>query len=255
MGFIELPDITDLEVLVRKYSEPYANIVDFRTLLASREAAVCRVETTTGFGTGSLVAPDLVLTNHHVVAKSLDAQGRLMNDLVCRFDYKHARDGSIYEGVTVRVVDVPASLPHAEADANPNGENTDPDKLDYALLRLDRKIGELPIVDGGDARGFIQIGNQAPSPEELSGLVVLQHPKAKPMKVDIGAVKWVGATRIRHTVNTESGSSGSPIFDAGLNLIAIHHAGYDWPRIGYPHNQGIPIGLIAAHARSKGLNI
>ena len=254
-GFTQVPPRTSLEVLVRKHGQAYQDVMVFRAELAKREAAVCRVETPATYGTGSLIGPDLVLTNHHVVAAALDAAGRIAGAISCLFDHKEGTDGYTTPGKLVKVMDVPASSSHAEEDLKPDADSTPPGKLDYAVLRLESKIGEAPVVDGGAARGFIAV-TRAPRVADVSdGLLVLQHPKALPMKIDIGAVTWAGATRMRHSVNTEEGSSGAPVFDANLNLVAIHHAGYNWPSPRLPYNQAIPLALIAAHARARGVEV
>ena len=54
---------------------------------------------------------------------------------------------------------------------------------------------------------------------------MLQHPKAKPMKIDIGTTTWTGVARVRHNVNTEGGSSGAPIFNAALELVGTPSCG------------------------------
>jgi V8-like Glu-specific endopeptidase len=53
-------------------------------------------------------------------------------------------------------------------------------------------------------------------------------------------------TRLRYKTNTESGSSGSPVFEQHWNLIALHHSGDpDFSKFHHPqYNQGVPIGLI-----------
>ena len=173
----------------------------------------------------------------------------------CLFDHKQGADGYTTPGTSVKVTDVPVSSPHAEEDLKPDGTNTAADKLDYAMLRLERRLSEAPVVNGGTERGFVPVAKPPRTAKVPEGLLVLQHPTAKPMKIDIGAVTWTGATRLRHSVNTEEGSSGGPVFDAGLNLVAIHHAGYDWPNPPVPHNQAVPLALILADARARGVEV
>jgi V8-like Glu-specific endopeptidase len=253
LGFTTLPARQHLEVLIKKGRSPYADVLDFRVELASREAAVCHIETPDGTGTGALVGPDLVLTAHHVVSEIMDDDSQLTKAVVCRFDYKESAGGQVFEGVTVPVSSVAAFRDHAKDDLDPDGDNQAEDKLDYALLKLDRRVGDLPLVAEGEKRGFVKAATRAA--EQSDGLLVLQHPDGKPMKIDIGAVTWIGKTRVRHSVNTEPGSSGAPVFDAELNMVAMHHAGNDWPDTKYPHNQAIPMGLIVADAAAQGVRI
>lgn len=57
--------------------------------------------------------------------------------------------------------------------------------------------------------------------------------------------------RIRYTTNTDKGSSGAPVFNEALDLIAIHHRG----NAGYQTNQGIPITAIIDHLQRNGITI
>src|SRR4051812_37712431 len=50
----------------------FIQVSRWRARLGEVEVQVCRVETGTSFGTGFLVGPDLVMTNHHVVADVLN---------------------------------------------------------------------------------------------------------------------------------------------------------------------------------------
>ena len=50
--------------------------------------------------------------------------------------------------------------------------------------------------------------------------------------------------------NTSPGSSGSPCFDKGWNLVALHHSGD--PAGVLRHNQGVPIGAIRRLLESRG---
>ncbi|MBF0307253.1 MAG: trypsin-like peptidase domain-containing protein [Alphaproteobacteria bacterium] len=256
-GFAVLPPSGALEVLVRRDGAPYQDVMAFRAELAKRELAVCRVETPQGYGTGSLIGSDLVLTNHHVVAKAMNQAGDVVGAITCRFDHKlAATSGYLTPALPVAVRKILAWSPHAPEDLQSDGENRAPDRLDYALLKLEEAVGDRPIVEGGETRGFIPLAPSARQMLDHEGLLVLEHPQAKPMKIDLGAVVWTGETRLRHSVNTEAGSSGAPVLDATLNLAALHQAGYtDWPGQDYAHNQAIPLALIAADIRTRGLII
>jgi V8-like Glu-specific endopeptidase len=251
VGFTKLP-AGGLEVLARPAGDPYRDVEVFRSDLSKLEAAVCQVDTGGTLGTGTLIGPRVVLTNHHVVAELVQADGRLTTPVVCRFDFKTNAAGYKTPSTEVRSTAVLASSPHAAEDLVPGETNTSPGFLDYALLRLERTIDTEPIVAGGDPRGFVTAGSRAAALADHEGLVILQHPGGKPMKIDIGAVTQVGAMRIRHSVNTEPGSSGAPVFDASLNLVAIHHAGHaDWPAAKLGYNQAVPMSRIKADAQSK----
>ena len=60
-------------------------------------------------------------------------------------------------------------------------------------------------------------------------------------------------TRVVYNVNTRKGSSGSPVFDLKLELIALHHSGgKDWPaESAYLYNQGVPIDKIRDLLKSR----
>jgi len=77
-------------------------------------------------------------------------------------------------------------------------------------------------------------------------MLILQHPKGEPAMVawDMECMPKLNhnETRVSHTVNTDYGSSGAPIFDRSWNLVAIHNAG-DPGNLAL--NQGIPIDAIA----------
>ena len=252
VGLSLVPSRQHLEVFAQKDRSPFKDVVKFRTELAAREASVCRVETATGTGTGALLGPDVVLTAHHVIADAME-DGNLNGAVTCEFDVKEVTAHPVLGGVKVAATSVLAWRNHAKADLEPNGDNQQPDRLDYALLKLERAVGAEPIVTQGDKRGYLTPATRAP--ELNDGLLVLQHPKGVPMKIDIGAVIWVGKTRVRHSVNTDEGSSGSPVFDAELNIVAMHHAGHDWPDTKYPHNQAVPLSLILKDAAQQGATL
>ncbi|MDR7117615.1 serine protease [Caulobacter sp. BE254] len=254
MGFTQLP-VEGLEALVRPAGTPFQDVDFFRATLSMRERAVCQVVGSLT-GTGTLIAPGYVLTNEHVVTRDLAADGSLTGAVVCVFDKKKGPNGYVTPETRVAVKRVLATSTHAPTDESPGPLTEASDALDYALLELERKIDEEAVAAGGDPRGFVKLSDAAPVPQVADGLIVLQHPDDLPMKIDLGSVKQVGETRLRHSVNTMKGSSGAPVFDAGLNMVAVHHAGHlDWPPATLGYNQAIPIGVILASLRAKGVTI
>lgn len=246
-----------LEALLARKRTPFQDVVEFRSSLSTLEAQVCKVIADLT-GTGSLIAPDLVLTNRHVVANLLAGDGHTLTGTVtCIFDHKKGGGGFTTPPRNVAVTRVEASSPYAVEDTRPGPMANSLDCLDYALLRLKEPVGDQPITSGGDPRGSMDLRPPTEDPSVNSGLVILQHPGGEPMKIDIGSVLMRGQTRIRHSVNTKHGSSGAPVFDPALRLVAIHHSGHEngpaTADIGY--NQAIPFDVILADARKKSVAI
>jgi hypothetical protein len=253
-GFTELP-AEGLEAIVRTPGDPYMDVEVFRSALLMLERSVCQVNATLA-GTGTLIGPKLVITNRHVVAAILSGDNVLSGPVNCVFDKKLGPDGYKTPETSVKVARVLASSPHAPADVKKGPLAEAPKALDYVLLELVRAIDEEPVVEGGAARGHVTLKDDVTAPAQSAGVLVLQHPADAPMKIDIGGVMQAGTTRMRHSVNTKKGSSGAPVFDASLNMVAIHHAGHlDWPAVDLGYNQAIPMAAIIADARAKGVAI
>lgn len=246
-----------LEALLTRTASPYQDVVKFRGDLSRLEGQVCRIAAGSLSGTGVLVAPDLVITNSHVMAQVASEQGELIGKASCTFDDK--KGGSSYRTPkkVVAVSVMLASSPYAQEDLVPGPAATSLNHLDYAVLKLAEAVGDQPVALGGEARGFVDLANLAQDVAPSSGLIILQHPQGLPMKVDIGAVLGIAGARLRHSVNTEPGSSGAPVFDGALRLAALHHAGHgSGPGGAAPgYNQAIPIALIISDARKKGVPV
>jgi len=242
-----------LEALLGRPESPYQDVETFRSDLSRLEGQVCRIACDLN-GTGILIAADMVLTNLHVVVHALAQDGSLTSPVTCIFDDRKGAGPYHTPPKEVKAVRVLASSSHAPEDTRPGPMTTSTAFLDYALLKLASPVGDRPIVEGGEPRGYADTAPPASEPILHSGLVVLQHPQAQPMKIDIGAVTDKGPMRLRHSVNTEPGSSGAPVFDAALRFVALHHVGHaNGPVAGDPgYNQAIPLQLILADARAKG---
>ncbi len=239
------PPPPQLEKLVRRTSVPFPVAV-WRARLARRETCVCRVEVSldgrASFGTGFLVGADLVLTNHHVVASAIAAvrAGRPLtpDEIACRFDYKQEPESGavINDGISVGVANewLIDSSPHSFADVQSLGTLTpSTEELDFALLRLETRIGEHPLPFGSSPdgasrnRGWIDLPDRDWAFENHDALFIIQHPKGGPMQlaldVDADLTLNANGTRVTYRTGTEPGSSGSPCFNRYWNLVALHH--------------------------------
>jgi hypothetical protein len=248
-----------LERIVNERST-FADAVGFRERLGRIEAWICRTELPGSGGTGFLVAADLVLTNHHVMAPVIEGTVS-PRDVTFRFDFKATTGGATVVtgtpcGLAARDWQV-ASSPPSEADARPTGAEPSPDQLDYAVVRLDRKLGESPI--GGDPgappRGWLSVPSEPPAVVAGDPFFVVQHPRGQHLQLALGKVLGFAGdgSRVRHDAPTLHGSSGSPCFDASLALVALHHTGdpdYD-PQHRPQYNQAVAIGRIVAQMQTR----
>lgn len=194
-------------------------------------------------GTGFLVAPNLLLTNHHVI-DSPEAAARLQ----VQFDYEHDPFGRL------RAV---------------SGFLFDPDLcfvtdgiegLDYTLIGIggrregDRDLaefGHLPLSDAAAKHMLGEIAN------------VIQHPDGRFKELVLRENHLVARDEtlqvLHYVADTEQGSSGSPVFNNEWEPIALHHWGGPWREVmgtaGQPLareiNEGIRISAIVADLRGR----
>jgi V8-like Glu-specific endopeptidase len=174
-------------------------------------------------GTGFLIAPDLAMTNHHVVPeKSLRRGVRL------RFNYQESFAGE--------------AQPVEEYSAKPDGLFHANEALDYAVFEVEgepgRRWGWLPLAPR-DVRKDDRIN-------------IIQHPNGLPKQISLqnNLVQYVGGNVVQYVTSTNPGSSGSPVLNDGWDVVALHHAGGDIPEPTtgrqYLRNQGILMLRILA---------
>jgi V8-like Glu-specific endopeptidase len=254
--------------------DPQRGIADLGSFAAKIQELlhrVCAVELGNQWGTGFLIGPDTILTNHHVVADAIRGSFDPASIQV-RFDFQRLRDGlTTNGGVVYGLADdwLVHATPHSAVDLQAYDESKTPDKaeLDYAVLRTRVKVGmETPSGPVEMQRGWIAPRAQAYEFPLDTFLMVVQHPCHAPISFDSAddAVMRVntGGTRVHYRINTLGGSSGSPVFDRNLDLVALHHGGEP----GSPdqllpcqkqltpasYNEGIPIAAIHAHLEAEG---
>jgi hypothetical protein len=231
-------------------------------LQLERSPWVCKIEIPGDFGfggTGVLVGPDLVLTNHHVIYPA--SRTIELRRVQCLFDFRMLDLRTIDPGrpVRVRADWQPLTRPPSRSDGDATSTmGPGANELDHALLRLERPIGNEPVGDPRTAsairppRRWLQLYTEPPELKSTDELIILQHPQTRPggaqlpLKRAAGSVTLSGWTkmRVRYLTDTYHGSSGSPCFNQRFDFVALHHCGDPlWQPYGpLPprFNQGIP---------------
>ena len=257
----QLSKVGELERIIKK-PICFLDVNTWREKLGIIEAQVCRIEITKNnnfqsFGTGFLIAPNVVITNYHVIEPVISEQAT-PNNVILRFDYKKLPEGKVINsGTEYRLFEDDWLI-----DESPYVENSLPtlDELDYALLRVDGVPGKEPVaknsVPDTPEREWISLPKQ-PYYQFLpdTPLLIVQHPKAQPLKLafDTEAIIDINenGTTVKYKTNTEPGSSGSPCFDINWNLVALHHSGD--PSYNPAYNAGSPFSAICARLEQQGL--
>ena len=236
----------------------FLDVAVWRGQLSKLEWSMCRVDIDgTGVGTGFLIGPDVVLTNHHVVRRAIAAEISPTR-VSCLFDFKVAENQVLSAGTRCALADgaqwTLGFSPHSRHDLESDPKSGDPaaDELDFALLKLSQPAGQLPAggFQNGQERGWIKLDARVVDFSTVPGISILQHPNREPLKLSIGMNETIAlntaANRIRYSVPTLPGSSGSPVFDTDWDLVALHHSG-DPDSLKPEYNEGIPISVIAKH--------
>jgi hypothetical protein len=149
--------------------------------------------------TAFLVAPDLILTAGHCIQDKYDCKKQTWV-----FDYDSSADFTSPKGV----ITFPKDKSYSCAELVSWSDN---ERLDYALVRLDRKVeGRLPLKVRRDGKTATN-----------ESLMVLGHPLGMPMIMTNNIlIRDNSLTYIfRTNADTFSGNSGSPVFGLLSGLV------------------------------------
>jgi len=262
----------DFQRILNPFGKP-ANPAMRRHELAKREARVARIDVDEkAVGTSWLVGPDLLLTAYHNVSEYTQ-KWHLVTAL---FDHKYVPQSDsqfLDPGRRVNFVAQPllAFSGHPSKADELTKAGATPEYLDFALLRLAEQVGK-QVLDGaesaGQTRGWFQLPRDKHVFDTKQGLMILGYPgvaseaSVYPLKLTnalpSGAPLTEHGCRVRYAVNTDVGSSGSPVMDEDFSPLALHHLGSegkpDWDTDGVwrdGFNQGIPLSLIVDAIRSQ----
>jgi hypothetical protein len=207
--------------------------VSFLRIGVRRAQAVARVGFPGGYGTGFIVqgiAGDLLVTNHHVLPDAVFAKSA-----VAEFNYEDPSEGVSAES---------ESFPLAPGE----GFVTDTAN-DWTAVR----------VAGQPSAKWGVLALASRKPKVNDRVNIIQHPGGARKRLSYfhNLLVYAGETRLQYLTDTEPGSSGSPIFDAGWNLVGVHHSGGYVTEPGtsqtYYRNQGIHIDVVLAGLRKAEL--
>ncbi len=250
-----------------------ADKITMGTLTAMRRCCVIKAVTKTqdsttreAVGSGFLIGPHLVLTNHHVISRFLGEDGAPLNGNTqpyVEFDYHAGRSRIMKpqpydllqsEGRSWLLAHSPKVPETVDETAETLAAN-----LDYAVLILDGRPG--------DMRGFYSLSdilNDLPIklPPVGNPLQLWQFPNSQPMKVVSNlrsppppALSFpddeTDHPRVYYVVNSDRGSSGGLVLDDASKAMALHDAGFnaDAPQDARK-NRGVPLHMIARDAIS-----
>lgn len=168
-----------------------------------------------GYGTGCLVAPNVLITNNHVLPDVDLARGSL-----AQFNYELSDTGQILTPVTFRLRPDLFFLtaPYAQIPG---------DKFSGRDFTL---VGVEPTNDDGASLsqfGFIKLDRSLGKIIEGENCVVIQHPKGDYKKIVLKDIRLLTLTDnfMIYEADTLPGSSGSLVLGLGTGeAVALHHS-------------------------------
>ena len=178
--------------------------------LASR--SICRIQlkdaraNLTGYASGFLIGPGLLMTNNHVFGRPADAVNSLAD-----FDYE---------------------LDILGMELTPVRFGFDPARFFYTNNRLDFTIVAVARTSqsGGrdlDEWGWLPLSGEPGKGDPGEYLTIIQHPSGQPKQICVREnklLKYAGDF-VWYLTDTTAGSSGSPALNRFWQVIALHHCG------------------------------
>lgn len=158
-----------------------------------------------GYGTGFMVSPTLLLTNHHVL-DSADAAAASEVE----FDYQNDRHGRPLPIVGFALEPARFFMTNAE--------------LDFTLVAVGERSARGVALNRYGWSRLIGAEGKALLGEHLN---IVQHPRGEAKQIVLRSNELVDLfdDYAHYVTDTEPGSSGSPVYNDQWEVVALHHAG------------------------------
>lgn len=232
------------------------NFLELGTL-AARSVGRIRVRLAngkSGFGTGFLVSPRLLLTNNHVLP---DAQSAALSRL--DFDYQDDLNGNPKQSIVFEFA--PSELFLTDV------------YLDYSLVAVKPTASHGIALSTYGWHRLIETEGKVIIGESVS---IIQHPDGDPKQIALRGNQLVDVLPdfLHYETDTAPGSSGSPVFNDQWEVVALHHSGVPkrdsnrrilningtpWKKeegeqqIAWIANEGVRISRIISHIKGQTL--
>ena len=159
-----------------------------------------------GYGTGFLISPRLLMTNHHVLGDRA-----LARTSIVEFEYQVDADGRLTPTFSFAV---------------------DPDTFHFADQHLDYAVVALQGNAFNSGRSLADFGFNPMIEEEGKAIAaqfvnIIQHPDGglKQLALRENQIIDVLDDFLQYKTDTAPGSSGSPVYNDRWEVVALHHSG------------------------------
>ncbi len=170
-----------------------------------------------GYGTGFLVAPGILLTNHHVLSSV-----ELVGEAVAQFRYERTISGAEAIPVEFKLESTPTPILNRE--------------LDFALVAVGSRVsnsgGSSTVSQAANAIedfGWLFLNPQPGKAFIGEFLTIIQHPNGERKQVCVRENRLLkydeNGPFVWYQTDTVGGSSGSPVFNNSWEVVALHHSG------------------------------
>jgi len=195
--------------------------VDFLRKAMETSRSVCRLQVPRvfngnrqegqyGYGTGWIIAPDLIITNHHV----LDAREPAREPSATPEEFRQQAEGTVLWFDYLREGGTFLEVKSLSLEASDKA-------LDYAILRVKETD---PILD----RPPLTLVSRPPQLNRGHRLNIIQYAGGGPLTFAIRNNFYVGiggsTDFLRYLTDTAGGASGSPVLNDPWEVVGLHHA-------------------------------